>query len=144
MALDKPKKRFRAPDYSEEEIQIIKSGFIKHSITLSAKHSNLSVYFGAPKMGDVLYNPTTCTRKHSLTSTLSVPQGIVETLAVLLASVRLCNVRLTALFAISANIMFLCDQASSILTVSALLALTTFLCGRYRSFDLCSHKFANR
>ena len=27
--------------------------------------------------------------------------------------------------------MFLCDQASSILTVSALLALTTFLCGRY-------------
>ena len=46
---------------------------------------------------------------------------------------RLCNVRLTALFAISANIMFLCDQASSILTVSALLALTTFLCGRYRS-----------
>ena len=46
---------------------------------------------------------------------------------------RLCNVRLTALFAISANIMFLCDQASSILTVSALLALTTFLCGRYWS-----------
>ncbi|XP_041455705.1 uncharacterized protein LOC121408339 [Lytechinus variegatus] len=34
------KKRFRTYDYSEEEIQIIKSGSIKHSTTLSAKHSN--------------------------------------------------------------------------------------------------------
>jgi len=33
-------KRVRAPDYTEEEINIIRSNFIKYNETLSAKHSN--------------------------------------------------------------------------------------------------------
>ena len=33
-------KRVRTPDYTEEEINIIRSNFIKYNETLSAKHSN--------------------------------------------------------------------------------------------------------
>ena len=39
MAQNKPK-RVRAPDYTDEEINVIRSSFIKHNATLSAKHSN--------------------------------------------------------------------------------------------------------
>lgn len=38
MAQNKPK-RVRAPDYTDEEINVIRSSFVKHSATLSAKHS---------------------------------------------------------------------------------------------------------
>ena len=39
MAQNKPK-RVRAPDYTDEEIHVIRSSFVKHNTTLSAKHSN--------------------------------------------------------------------------------------------------------
>ena len=39
MAQNKPK-RVRAPDYTDEEINVIRSSIIKHNATLSAKHSN--------------------------------------------------------------------------------------------------------
>ena len=39
MAQNKPK-RVRAPDYTDEEINVIRSSFIKHNATLWAKHSN--------------------------------------------------------------------------------------------------------
>ena len=39
MAQNKPK-RVRAPDYTDEEINVIRSSFIKHNATLSAKHSD--------------------------------------------------------------------------------------------------------
>ena len=39
MAQNKPK-RVRAPDYTDKEIHVIRSSFVKHNTTLSAKHSN--------------------------------------------------------------------------------------------------------
>ena len=33
-------KRARAPDYSEEEVAIIRNCFVRHNAVLSAKHSN--------------------------------------------------------------------------------------------------------
>ena len=80
--------------------------------------------------------------------TIGAPGTVSELLKhyhYMLASVRPWNVRLTALLVNSTNITLLCGKNIAIGTVSALLALTTFLCGRYwRSMPISSASLSVR